>query len=43
MLSAGTLISQIEDPAWVKSVGIALIAVGGAIIGVQAKDRKGGE
>ena len=44
MLAAGAMMIQIQDPAWVSSLGASLLAVGGLIAGTQASDKKkGGE
>ena len=44
MMALGAMIIQINDPAWVSSLGASFLAVGGLISGTQARDKKkGGE
>jgi len=40
MLSIGTMMIPVMEPGWVSAVGTSLVAVGGLVMGVQAKDRK---
>lgn len=43
MVAAGAVMIQIQSPDWIPTLGASFLAVGGLVLGVQAKDKKGGE
>jgi len=38
MIALGTPLSQVEGPDWVSIVGIALVSIGGLVMGASARD-----